>query len=108
MNYEEFFKDEKTYALLTDAFTDIVDSAGTVRITDGGRDEEDPETHYVTISDMDRESHIGLSPLGANMILNGIEALKLLSILYVLSSEDDIRSTGGNYEGMLQETLKGF
>jgi hypothetical protein len=105
MNYEEFFTDEKTYALLTDAFTDIVDSAGTVSITDGGRDEEDPDTHYVTILDMDRESHIGLSPLGANMILNGIEALKLLSVLYVLASEDQIRASGANYEGMLQETV---
>jgi len=105
MNYEEFFSNDKIRKLLEDAFTDIVDSAGTVRIEDGGRDEEDNDTHYVTIRDMDRESHIGLTPLGANMIIKGHEALNLLSVLYVLSSEDEIRASGANYEAMLQETM---
>lgn len=106
MDFNEFFATPTVKALLEDAFATVVDGAGTVRIEDAGLDHEDPSTAYVSIKDLDREAHIGLTPLGAFTIVKGNEALNLLSALYVMANEEDIRMTGADYSKLLSEALK--
>lgn len=102
MDIVDFFANENVRTILEDAFTTIVDGAGTVRIEDGGLDEEDPGIQYVSIKDLDLEAHIGLTPLGAFTLLRGHDALSLLALLYALVNEHRIAESGGDATAVIR------
>jgi len=51
MNLNEFFANDNVRIILEDAFATIVDGAGTVRIEDGGVDQDDPGIQYVSVNE---------------------------------------------------------
>ena len=102
MDFNEFFANKNVRTILEDAFATIVDGSGTVRIEDGGFDEEDPGIQYVSVKDLDLEAHIGLTPLGAFTLLRGHDALSMLALLYALVNEDEITSNGGDASAVIR------
>lgn len=102
MDFNEFFANQNVRTILEDAFATIVDGAGTVRIEDGGLDEEDSDIQYVSIKDLDLEAHIGLTPLGAFTLLRGHDALSMLALLYALVNEEEIAANGGDASAVIR------
>lgn len=102
MDLNEFFANNDVRIMLEDAFATIVDGAGTIRIEDGGIDPDDNDTQYVSITDLDRESHIALTPLGAFTLLRGHDALSLLALLYAVVNEENIAANGGDAAAVLR------
>ena len=102
MNLNEFFANDNVRIILEDAFATIVDGAGTVRIEDGGVDQDDPGIQYVSVKDLDLEAHIGLTPLGAFTLLRGHDALSLLALLYALVNEEEIAASGSDASAVIR------
>lgn len=103
MDINEFINNPSFKTLLEDAFTTIIDGAGTIRFEDGGLDEDDDTIAYVSIKDMDLEAHIGLSRLGAFTVLRSFDALNALALMYVIANEEEIAANGGNPAAMVRE-----
>ena len=108
MDFNEFFANENVRTILEDAFATIVDGAGTVRIEDGGLDQDDPGIQYVSVKDLDLEAHIGLTPLGAFTLLRGHDALSLLALIYALASEEEITANGGDATAVIRAMNEQF